>query len=139
VDGLRIADFEAQVGPYTAIVDGDARVYSIACASVIAKTVRDRMMHRLAVRYPDYGWDRNAGYATREHRAAIRLHGLTPHHRRSWQALQVLLAGDQLALDLDGAGDEGVDDGREPVAVMAPDLDPDEADALLQEAFAATG
>ena len=52
VDGLRIADFEAQVGPYTAIVDGDARVYSIACASVIAKTVRDRMMHNLARSLP---------------------------------------------------------------------------------------
>ena len=104
VDGLRIADFEAQVGPYTAIVDGDARVYSIACASVIAKTVRDRMMHNLAVRYPEYGWDRNAGYATREHRDAIRAHGLTPHHRKSWQALQVLLAGDQLGLfDADDA------------------------------------
>jgi ribonuclease HII len=98
VDGLRIADFEAEVGPYTAIVDGDARVYSIACASVIAKTVRDRMMQRLAVRYPEYGWERNAGYATREHRAAIREHGLTPHHRRSFQALQVLLAGDQLGM-----------------------------------------
>ncbi len=96
VDGLRIADFEAQVGPYTAIVDGDARVYSIACASVVAKTVRDRMMDRLALRYPDYGWERNAGYATREHRAAIRAHGLTPHHRQSWQAIQVLVAGDQL-------------------------------------------
>ncbi len=98
VDGLRIADFEAQVGPYTSIVDGDARVYTIACASVIAKTVRDRMMHNLARRYPEYGWDRNAGYATREHRDAIRAHGLTPHHRRSWQAIQVLLAGDQLGL-----------------------------------------
>ena len=52
VDGLRIANFERQVGPYTAIVDGDALVYSIACASVVAKTVRDRMMGRLAVRYP---------------------------------------------------------------------------------------
>ncbi len=98
VDGLRIAGFEEQVGPYTAIVDGDARVYSIACASVIAKTVRDRLMQRLAERYPEYGWEHNAGYATREHRDAIRAHGLTPHHRRSWQALQVLLAGDQLGL-----------------------------------------
>src|SRR5437763_1288775 len=79
-------------------VDEDARVYSIACASVVAKTVRDRMMARLAVRYPEYGWDRNSGYATREHRAAIRAHGLTPHHRRGWQAIQVLLAGDQLGL-----------------------------------------
>src|SRR5262245_37799728 len=98
VDGLRIADFEQQVGPYTAIVDGDARVYSIACASVIAKTVRDRTMTKLAARYPEYGWDRNSGYATREHRAAIREHGLTPHHRRGWQAIQVLVAGDQLGL-----------------------------------------
>jgi ribonuclease HII len=98
VDGLRIADFEQRVGPYTAIVDGDARVYSIACASVIAKTVRDRMMAMLALRYPEYGWERNSGYATREHRAAIRAHGLTPHHRSGWQAIQVLLAGDQLGL-----------------------------------------
>ena len=103
VDGLRIADFEAQVGPYTAIVDGDALVYSISCASVIAKTVRDRKMHALALRYPEYGWERNAGYATLEHREAIKAHGLTPHHRKSWHALQVLLAGDQLAL----FGEEG--------------------------------
>ncbi len=98
VDGLRIAEFEQQVGAYTAIVDGDAKVYSIACASVVAKTVRDRMMAKLAIRYPHYGWERNQGYATREHRAAIRAHGLTPHHRRSFQALRVLLAGDQLGL-----------------------------------------
>ena len=107
VDGNRIAEFEAQVGPYTAIVDGDALVYSISCASVIAKTVRDRMMHALALRYPEYGWERNAGYATLEHRNAIRAHGLTPHHRKSWQALQVLLAGDQLALFGEEAEAEG--------------------------------
>ena len=104
VDGNRIAGFEAEVGPYTAIVDGDARVYSIACASVVAKTVRDRLMERLAVRYPASGWERNAGHATPEHRAAIRANGLTPHLRRSFQALSILLAGDQLALDLDGGG-----------------------------------
>lgn len=124
VDGLRIADFQSQVGPYTAIVDGDARVYSIACASVIAKTVRDRMMQRLALRYPDYGWDRNAGYATREHRAAIREHGLTPHHRRSFQALRVLLAGDQLGMFEDGGMDEAVDDAvaDEAAAMLGPGL-----------------
>jgi ribonuclease HII len=138
VDGLRISDFEAQVGPYTAIVDGDARVYSIACASVIAKTVRDRMMQRLAVRYPVYGWDRNAGYATREHRAAIRAHGLTPHHRRSFQALQVLLAGDQLGL-FDAEGAVGI-----PIVTADDDasLDlatPDPADALVEEALASAG
>jgi ribonuclease HII len=99
VDGLRIAGFEADVGPYTAIVDGDARCYSIACASVVAKVVRDRMMARLAARYPGYGWERNAGYATREHRDAIRAQGLTPFHRRSFPALMALVAGDQGTLD----------------------------------------
>jgi ribonuclease HII len=121
VDGLRIANFEREVGPYTAIVDGDALVYSIACASVVAKTVRDRMMGRLAVRYPQYGWERNQGYATQEHRDAIRAHGLTPHHRRSFQALHVLLAGDQLGL-------------FHGVPVMAEDRD--EADGLALDTLA---
>jgi ribonuclease HII len=128
VDGLRIAEFEQQVGPYTAIVDGDARVYSIACASVVAKTVRDRMMARLAVRYPEYGWDRNSGYATREHRAAIRAHGLTPHHRSGWQAIQVLLAGDQLGMfdppaDAAAAPDDEPTDGPRPETMDADALD----------------
>src|SRR5215207_6169507 len=100
VDGNRIAGFEAQVGPYTNIVDGDAKVYSIACASVVAKVIRDRMMAKLAARYPGYGWEHNQGYATRDHRAAIREFGLTPFHRRSFLALQRTLAGDQIALDL---------------------------------------
>ena len=100
VDGNRIAGFEDDVGPYTAIVDGDARAYSIACASVVAKVVRDRMMARLAVRYPGYGWERNQGYATREHRDAVRRLGLTPFHRRSFLALQRTLAGEQGTLDL---------------------------------------
>src|SRR4029078_172536 len=100
VDGNRITGFEALVGPYSNIVDGDAKVYSIVCASVVAKVVRDRMMERLAVRYPGYGWERNQGYATLEHRMAIRRLGLTPFHRRSFLALQRTLAGDQLELDL---------------------------------------
>jgi ribonuclease HII len=106
VDGNRIAGFEAAVGPYSAIVDGDAKCYSIACASVVAKVVRDRMMNLLSVRYPGYGWERNQGYATREHRDAIRRLGLTPFHRRSFLALQRTLAGDQISLDL---FDEAVD------------------------------
>src|SRR5258706_11032745 len=100
VDGNRIVGFERQVGPYTNIVDGDAKVYSIACASVVAKVVRDRMMTLLAARYPGYGWERNQGYATQEHRDAIRRLGLTPFHRRSFLALQRTLAGDQISLDL---------------------------------------
>jgi ribonuclease HII len=102
VDGNRIAGFEEHVGPYSAIVDGDARCYSVACASVVAKVVRDRMMTLLAARYPGYGWERNQGYATREHREAIRRHGLTPFHRRSFLALQRTLAGDQVSFDLFG-------------------------------------
>jgi ribonuclease HII len=100
VDGNRIAGFEAAVGPYSAIVDGDAKCYTIACASVVAKVIRDRMMALLAARYPGYGWERNQGYATREHRDAIRRLGLTPFHRRSFLALQRTLAGDQISLDL---------------------------------------
>ena len=139
VDGLRIAEFESRVGPYTSIVDGDALVYSIACASVVAKTVRDRMMSLLAVRYPQYGWERNSGYATREHRDAIRAHGLTPHHRKSWQALQVLLAGDQLAMF--GTGEAG--EGTGLTGKGAPDRDLAASDIgaseLAEEALAALG
>ena len=119
VDGNRIAGFEAQVGPYSAIVKGDAKVYSIACASVVAKVVRDRMMTLLAARYPGYGWERNQGYATLEHRMAIRELGLTPFQRRSFLALQRTLAGDQLGLfdDPESLSDELSDE-------LTPDLVP---------------
>lgn len=123
VDGNRIAGFEAQVGPYTSIVDGDALCYTISCASVVAKVVRDRMMARLAVRHPGYGWERNQGYATREHRAAIREHGLTPFHRRSFLALQRTLAGDQASLGLFGDGDEGSEAPGEDVRAHSPHAD----------------
>jgi ribonuclease HII len=113
VDGNRIAGFEAKVGPYTAIVDGDARCYSIACASVVAKVIRDRMMALLAARYPGYGWERNQGYATQEHRDAIRRLGLTPFHRRSFLALQRTLAGDQISLDLFDEAVEGFEQADE--------------------------
>ena len=141
VDGNRIAGFESVVGPYTAIVDGDALCYSIASASVVAKVVRDRMMARLAVRYPGYGWERNQGYATLEHRQGVRRLGLTPFHRRSFLALQRTLAGEQRTLgfeamvpaddrqdgavhadpDGDVAGGAGVDaDLLDAIAVPAP-------------------
>ncbi len=64
-----------------AVVGGDAKCYSIACASIVAKVVRDRLMTRLARRYPDFGWERNAGYGTPAHLEALRANGLTPHHR----------------------------------------------------------
>lgn len=70
--------------PYSCIVKGDARFAPIAAASVLAKTYRDEYMKRLAVEYPEYGWDRNMGYPTREHIEAIRKFGLTPYHRKSF-------------------------------------------------------
>ena len=100
VDGMKIRGFEEHIGPYTAIVDGDASSYAIACASVIAKVTRDRLMARLAVRYPGYGWEHNAGYATRDHVAGLREHGVTRVHRKTYQRIRAILEGDQLALDL---------------------------------------
>lgn len=105
VDGLRIAGFEEEVGPYDAVVDGDGHVYSIACASIVAKVVRDRLMARLAARHPGYGWERNAGYATAEHRAAMAVLGVTAFHRRSFITTRRAIEGvEQLGLDLAAAG-----------------------------------
>jgi ribonuclease HII len=85
VDGLPVKWLGRE---HDAVVDGDALVHSIACASIVAKVVRDRLMQRLASRYPGYGWDRNVGYGTAEHRAAIQEIGLTPHHRLTFTGLQ---------------------------------------------------
>jgi ribonuclease HII len=101
VDGLRIREFEDHVGPYTAIVDGDALCYSIACASIVAKVVRDRLMTLLAARHPGYGWERNAGYATREHRAAMADLGITVFHRRSFITTQRIVLGEQQTFELE--------------------------------------
>lgn len=67
--------------PYRTIVKGDGKYANIAAASVLAKTHRDEYMMRLDAEYPMYGWAKNKGYPTREHRLAIREHGLTPYHR----------------------------------------------------------
>ncbi len=73
---------------HEAVVDGDALVHTVACASIVAKVLRDRLMRRLALRYPGYGWETNVGYGTREHRAAIGTLGLTPHHRLTFTGVQ---------------------------------------------------
>jgi len=70
--------------PGRAIVGGDRRSLSIAAASIVAKVTRDRIMAGLSERHPGYGWDRNAGYGTPEHLAALRKLGVSPHHRRSF-------------------------------------------------------
>ena len=74
-----------------AIVGGDARCLSIAAASIIAKVTRDRIMVDLAQQHPGYGWDRNAGYPTREHVAALQNLGVTPAHRRSFKPVHNIL------------------------------------------------
>jgi ribonuclease HII len=81
VDGNRLPDLPCAADT---VVKGDSRSLSIAAASVVAKVLRDRAMAMLAVRYPAYGWERNAGYDTHEHREALRRSGPTPHHRQGF-------------------------------------------------------
>jgi len=77
--------------PVTTVVDGDAKSLSIAAASIAAKVTRDALMADLAVRYAGYGWETNVGYATPDHKAAIRTLGVTPHHRRKFGFIKWLL------------------------------------------------
>lgn len=82
VDGNRFKPFDGY--SYATVVHGDATYASIAAASVLAKTYRDEYMKRIAEEFPQYGWDRNMGYPTAEHIAAIKEFGLTKYHRRSF-------------------------------------------------------
>jgi len=78
--------------PARTVVKGDAISLSIAAASIVAKVTRDRIMTRLAARYPGFGWERNAGYGTAQHRAALAAEGVTPHHRRSFAPIRNILS-----------------------------------------------
>ena len=80
------------------IVDGDDKCFSIACASIVAKVTRDRLMSNLARRHPHYCWDRNCGYATRRHIDALQAHGSCAHHRQSF-VVKALVAG-ELVLEI---------------------------------------
>lgn len=73
------------------LVKGDGRSLSIAAASIIAKVTRDRLMLQLAAAFPGYGWERNKGYGTREHAAALAALGVTPQHRRSFAPVRAAL------------------------------------------------
>jgi ribonuclease HII len=88
VDGNRAPELDI---PTRTLVGGDARALSIAAASIVAKVTRDRIMARLADECPGYGWERNAGYGTRQHGAALETHGVTPHHRKSFAPVAKLL------------------------------------------------
>ena len=93
VDGNRFKPFENIL--HTCFVKGDGRFFSIAAASVLAKTYRDDYMKKLHSDFPEYGWNQNKGYPTAKHKAAIIQYGITEHHRKSFR-----LTDDQLKLDL---------------------------------------
>jgi ribonuclease HII len=77
--------------PVRAIKKGDSKSFSIAAASILAKVTRDQVMAELAREFPHYGWEHNAGYGTKEHQQALKLYGVTPHHRRSFAPIADLL------------------------------------------------
>ncbi len=93
VDGNRFKPYQDL--PSTTIVKGDGKFLSIAAASILAKTYRDDYMFSLAEEYPQYDWQSNMGYPTQKHRQAIREHGITPYHRKSYN----LLGDGQLSFD----------------------------------------
>ena len=85
VDGNRFKPYHGL--PYSTIVKGDGKYLSIAAASILAKTYRDDYMNQLAMEFPQYDWKSNKGYPTKRHREAIRQHGITPYHRKSYNLL----------------------------------------------------
>lgn len=87
LDGLPMPELGL---PHAALVDGDAHCHSVAAAGIVAKTVRDRLMRLLAARHAGYGWERNCGYGSAEHVAAIHALGATLHHRRSFRPVSTL-------------------------------------------------
>jgi ribonuclease HII len=96
--------------PHTAVVHGDARCFSIACASILAKVTRDLLMTRLSTRYPHYIWEHNAGYTTREHVAGLTSYGITPHHRKSFCRISDLVLELQHQSELDDLEERALDD-----------------------------
>jgi ribonuclease HII len=89
IDGNRAPELGPT--PTDCIVKGDARSLSIAAASIVAKVTRDRIMTELSGRYPGYGWERNSGYGTAEHQAALNRLGVTPEHRKSFAPIRKIL------------------------------------------------
>ncbi|OLC20992.1 MAG: ribonuclease HII [Chloroflexi bacterium 13_1_40CM_68_21] len=101
VDGRRILDPAFAPGKHSEIVRGDAKSFSIASASIVAKVTRDRLMAKLSAKYPGYGWEHNCGYPTIDHRKALRELGVTPFHRQDFGTVRVMLSAEQMALEMD--------------------------------------
>ena len=79
--------------PSYTLIKGDAKSYSVAAASIVAKVYRDNLMKNMALQYPGYGFEKNAGYGTKEHIAALKTLGVTPEHRKSYKPIAEILAG----------------------------------------------
>jgi ribonuclease HII len=107
--------------PHTAVVHGDARCFSIACASIVAKVTRDLLMTRLGRRYPHYIWDHNAGYTTREHVAGLAAHGITPHHRKSFCRISDLILEIEHQAELEDEEQGALDDVEVPIEAYLED------------------
>lgn len=90
VDGNRFIPYRQT--PHCCIIKGDGKFLSIAAASILAKTYRDDYMAQLSEEFPQYGWTRNKGYPTVQHRIAILEHGITPHHRRTFRVKDTQLS-----------------------------------------------
>jgi ribonuclease HII len=123
---------------HTAVVHGDARCFSIACASILAKVTRDNLMTRLARRYPHYIWDHNAGYTTREHVAGLTSHGITPHHRKSFCRISDLILEIEHQTELEdreelALADVGVPDEDELEEIVGNDAVLDDLEQELDE------
>ena len=88
IDGNRLPKWEI---PCQYLIKGDSLSLSIAAASIIAKVTRDHIMQELAKEYPQYGWEKNAGYGTADHIAALKQYGVTPHHRKTYKPIAELL------------------------------------------------
>lgn len=105
VEGLEVSAASALVDgnrepglsiPARTLIKGDSRSLSIAAASIVAKVFRDQLMKNLADEFPDYGWEQNAGYGTRQHMDALKLVGVTPHHRQSFAPIRKILSEEKV-------------------------------------------
>jgi ribonuclease HII len=115
IDALSLRDVDL---PQRPIIDGDAICASIAAASIVAKVTRDRICAELDSRYPAYGFARNKGYGTRRHVEALLNEGPCEWHRRSFAPLRILLAGEQLSLDLLFDDEMPTEDDFDPEELM---------------------
>jgi ribonuclease HII len=121
IDALSLRDVQL---PQRAIIDGDAISASIAAASIVAKVTRDRICAELDGRYPAYGFARNKGYGTQRHLDALLTEGPCAWHRRTFAPIRMLLAGEQLSLDLFMEGPILDEEDFEPEDLEPEDFEP---------------